>query len=430
MNTSFIYEPYQSFLQSVPPFSDTMTQDALFDLLGRLGNPQNRLQVIHIAGTNGKGSSVAVLNQLLQTTGYNVATFTSPYINDIRECIHYNSAMITTDFMNHVTSQVKAAYIQMKQDGLSLPTHYECITATAYLAMALWQVDYCIVEVLMGGKDDATNVFSSVIASLITSISYDHTQYLGNTLEDIALHKAGIIKSNCPVFLNKNPENVLDVCIKTASSLNAPLYYSHEYLTTSTPWSASDLHRFKNVFSLSGAHQGDNLEGALAVYHYLLANDDKALDNEYLASTLATINLPCRMEHIVDSWGYHYLIDGGHNAAGLEALYNELTTHYNDLPIHLIFSTLRDKDNTPIMNHLIDLAECVFFCPVENPRSITTDALLERTATSRRKKCLTYPSLDLAFEAEKTTHQQSPHGLTVVCGSFYLAYPIRALVND
>lgn len=430
MNTSTTRESYQLFLKSVPPFSDIMTQDALYELLKRLDNPQDKLQVIHIAGTNGKGSSVALLEQLLQHSGFSVATYTSPYIHDIRECLHHNKAIISKSFMNQVTAQVKEAYISMQEDHLALPTHYECITAVAYLAMAIWEVDYCIVEVLMGGKNDATNVLTSVVAALITSISYDHTQYLGHTLGEIASHKAGIIKPNCPVFVNKNSKTVIDTCREKATAVHASIHLSHDYLHMDTPWTTPDMHQFVHALPLKGKHQIDNLEGALSVFHSILEHNRLSMRSEAICKALKTLSLPCRMEEIKDAQGYRYLLDGGHNAAGLTALYELLISHYENVPIHLIFSTLSDKENIPEMNTLIHYADTTYFCSVPNSRSLTAQELLNRTMPELKDRCRLCDTLEDAYRIEKTTHQQFPNCLTVVCGSFYLAYPMRSLIND
>lgn len=436
---------YEQFLDRIPPFSDKMTLDALRILLNRLGNPQEQLQIIHIAGTNGKGSSTKMLSSIYSASGKKVGTYTSPYIMDYREIITINESVLSQQFMNTCTSKIATIYDTMKKDGLPLPSKYECITAIAFLAFSLSNLDLCIIETLMGGLNDATNVISKPLVSLITSISLDHTEYLGTTLSQIATQKAGIIKQNCPAIINKNPIDVLSVITKTCLTLHSP------YLSSIS--SNTIVEEYINALTLQGNHQLDNLAGVLTCIHLL--QDKFPISPIQIIQGLKTVSHPCRIE-VIPSDSILYIFDGAHNLQGIEALADYLTLNYKKASIHILLGMLKDKDYMQVFSrlnrltphitttyplhprkldphdvstfpntHLIQNSPFVQHASQSNPfdtfdtlknQLIRTSSTLESTPESTPEP-IPKPKSEPEYESEQQ--------ILVICGSFYLANPLK-----
>ena len=226
------YHEFMDYLAKMPAFSpqnvekgkDPFTLDNIILLLSRLGNPQERLKYIHIAGTNGKGSTSAFLNQILIESGYKVGIFTSPFLERFTEQIRINNEEISEEALAAVATKVCEITDSMLENGDSLPSEFEMICSIAFLYFMQESCDIVILETGLGGRLDATNVISTPELALITSISLDHTQVLGDTLEKIALEKAGIIKSGCDVLLYPQYEEVENVFDFVCKECNATLH--------------------------------------------------------------------------------------------------------------------------------------------------------------------------------------------------------------
>ncbi len=402
---------YAIFLNHVPPFTEKMERTGMLNLLHALGNFHEHLAVIHIAGTNGKGSSSYMLDTIYRGHGYTVGMFISPYIDDYRECIYINGQQISITAMNTATETVEKAYLHLKKEHKQLPTQYECLTCIGLYAMYTEKVDLAIVETLMGGRDDATNVFSKILAALITSIGYDHTEFLGNSLIEIASHKSGIAKSNSPIFVNSNPDEVIDTIQKYANSIQASFHVSDHYLSQKN----ININNYLPL-PLNGQHQIQNFSGVLSVLNHL--SPLYPIDFHRIPSLLSRLQPPCRIETFSIN-GHNITLDGSHNNEGLMALSHYLEKETTATPIILVFGSLKNKKNTLALEHLMSLSTEVIFTTAKSPRAndprdypFDCDRII--------------PDLDLCMD----TILHRIHTVTtpfhfVICGSFYVAHPFR-----
>lgn len=418
---------YSDFLMSLPSFSEKMNQDGIFALLNELNNFHNTLKVIHIAGTNGKGSTATMLSSIYHKAGYNVGAFISPYFADIRECIFLNNIMIDVELMNTATKTVAAAYERLRIKNAPLPTHYECITVVALLVMKIKEVDLCFVEALMGGKDDATNIFSSPLLTIITAISYDHTEYLGSRLSSIAGHKAGIIKKNVPVIVNKNTSEALNTIMTRANELNAPLVQSWD--------TQSEISlKFFSFLTLRGSHQYENLLGVLTTINTL--NAYYPVSQEQIIAGLSSVVHPCRLEQLsIDS--NLFLLDGSHNLQGIEALEKYIHTYLENYKRIFIFGILKDKDIESILPIISHLAYKLILVTPQSPRALDGDSIFSRLNYEERNKTSVAASIEDALKlAKRSTEAISCFGSNnekqatciVACGSFTVSFPVRNLI--
>jgi len=419
---------YTEFLMSLPSFSKDMGLEGIRTLLNELGNFHHKLRVIHIAGTNGKGSSATMLSSIYSNAGYSVGTFISPYFSDIRECILINTTMIPIELMNDATFQVKEAYHTLTAQRLPLPTHYECITVVALLSMHLSSVEICIIETLMGGRNDATNIFSSPMATLITAISLDHTEYLGDTIDSIAQHKAGIIKEHCPIVINKNSDSVLAIIQSEAQTKHANITYSWNTQNQATQDYASFL-------ALKGTHQYENLLGVLCVIDIL--KNILPVDSFAVTLGLKSVLHPCRIEHLTYSH-LPFILDGSHNVQGIEALVSYIKCNYSDTYITLIFGVLKDKDWKQITHLIYPIAQHVILINPQNPRALDSITFFDSLTSEDQSKSILAKTMEDALSlaiqyAQKDANinkAQAKPSLIIACGSFSISFPIRNLISQ
>lgn len=422
-----IKDLYSDFLMGIPGFTKDMGLTGILALLNALNNFHKELRVIHIAGTNGKGSSAIMLSSIYQQANYQVATFTSPYFSDIRECISINNKVISVQFMNEATSKVKEAYNTLVAEEAPLPTHYECITVVALLSMYIACVDICIIETLMGGLNDATNIFDAPLVSLITSISYDHMEYLGDTLASIATHKAGIIKPHCPIILNRNPDEVITICTSKANQLGSPFIYSWDKQNKETA-------QYFSYLSLLGDHQYENLLGVLSVIELL--SDQFIVDQGAISIGLSKVIHPCRIEKQTYK-NLPFILDGSHNVDGIKALISYITKNHSTDNITLIFGILRDKDFQTITSLLFPLAKKVILVTPESTRALDATELYNVLPQKLQDKSVIATDMeDALLRAICLSNNEDPHknktqaiqSLVIACGSFTVCYPIRYLI--
>lgn len=418
---------YYEFLSALPSFSEKMNQDGIFALLNELGNFHDSLNVIHVAGTNGKGSTVAMLSSIYHKAGYTVGSFVSPYFSDIRECIYLNTHMVSIPEMNLAAKQVSDAYDRLRLKSDFLPTHYECITVVALLIMKRNNVDLCFVEALMGGKNDATNIFNAPLLTIITSISYDHTEFLGSTLTSIAEHKAGIIKKNTPLILNKNSKEVIETIAHIANQHNAPLLLSWNTQTELTQ-------HFFTSLSLRGKHQYENLLGVLAAINTLSKCYNVTQSN--IIDGLSCVIHPCRLEQLSIN-GKLFLLDGSHNLQGIEALSEYINTYLTDYNLIFIFGILRDKDIDSILPIIASLSDKLILVTPQSPRALASTEVFDKLDAQSSKKAVISTTIeealntaaDIVFtEKESQNCNKKQATCIVACGSFTVSFPVRNLL--
>jgi dihydrofolate synthase/folylpolyglutamate synthase len=372
--------------------------------LARLtGDPQKELRFIHVAGTNGKGSTCAMLESVYRHAGLKVGLFTSPHLNSFRERIQINRQMISEVDVVRLVTELQPIFRQFPEDHH--PTFFEVVTIMALKYFAEQQVDLVIWETGLGGRLDATNIVTP-LASVITNIAFDHQQWLGDTLAKIASEKAGIIKSDVPVVTTATGAETLDVITKTARELHAPLRIV-------SPLDVSDLLEKVPQLSLPGEHQRSNAALALAVVD-ILQNRIPVAQHQ-INEAMANVYWPGRLQYVTDSSGQKFLLDGAHNEAGAESLRNALQSQFVASEKTIILGVLQDKNWTSICTLLAPLANRILLVPVSSERTSAPEALATVCRTvNPAAETQVHPSFSAAFAA------RPKHGLVVITGSLYL----------
>ncbi|MDF1669464.1 MAG: bifunctional folylpolyglutamate synthase/dihydrofolate synthase [Roseovarius sp.] len=391
--------------------------DRVWRLLDALGNPQNDLPpVIHLAGTNGKGSTQAMIRAGLEAAGKRVHAYTSPHLARFHERIRLAGTLITEDHLTAVLDECYAA-----NDGAQI-TYFEITTCAALLAMARTPADYTLLEVGLGGRLDATNVVDRPALTVITPVSIDHEQFLGDTLAKIAFEKAGIIKRGVPCVVGPQPEDALDVIEDRARALGAPLLAHGQH------WHVSE-ERGRLIFqdetglldlplpNLPGAHQIENAGAALAALRHLKLGDAA------FEAAVSQANWPARMQRLASgplieaANGAELWLDGGHNAAAGQALARHLAS-LPQRPTHLICGMLNTKDISGYLSPLADVAQTL--TAVSIPGEVNT-LPAETTAQASNAVGLSATSADSVVEAVHQITASSPDARILICGSLYLA---------
>ena len=345
------------------------------------GNPQNSFKSIHIGGTNGKGSVSHILASVLQTAGYKTGLYTSPHLKDFRERIKINGEMIPEKDVINFVEKNKLFFEELK------PSFFEMTVAMAFEYFAKQKVDIAIIEVGLGGRLDSTNIINPLV-SVITNISFDHTQMLGNTLPEIAREKAGIIKENTPVIIGEYQKELADVFIETAKNKNAPVYFADNELSCDYTMINTDYKQVLNIkknnkpylFNLKtdllGIYQKKNIITALKTIELL--RDTFNISTENIYSGIENVKNNTGFYGRWQIIGYKPLIiaDTGHNEAGLKEIISQLkNTAYKRL--HFIFGTVNDKNINKNLS-LLPKDAVYYFTKAKIPRAFDEKVLAER----------------------------------------------------
>ncbi|QFJ55986.1 bifunctional folylpolyglutamate synthase/dihydrofolate synthase [Pseudobutyrivibrio xylanivorans] len=375
------------FLKNLPHFvppksggkraADFFSLDAELALLKKLGNPHQDLKYIHVAGTNGKGSTSAFIASILKEAGLKVGLFTSPFLYAYNEMFRVNGNDISDEDFNRIFSCIKPAYDQLASEGI-YPSEYEILTVMSFLYFKEMGCDIVVMEVSLGGRVDTTNVIPSPLVTVITPISYDHMTILGDTLAEIASEKAGIIKSGTVVVSAQQEEEVQQVLSKKCEGLTIELSYcpSATVLERSLSGQSFKLEDRDEVFEtkLLGTYQIKN--AALAI-----------MAAEKLRGAGYDISKKAIVEGIRNTeWFGRFsllqnnppvIIDGGHNRQGAKVLADSLREYFPDKKITFILGILKDKEVDIMLDTLLPLAEQVFTVAVPNQRTMQPEDLAE-----------------------------------------------------
>lgn len=399
------------------------------NLLKALGNPQNKCKVIHIAGTNGKGSATAMLLSILKTAGYKTGAYTSPHLARYNERFVIDGVEISdSDFANLIT-KMREACDQIVKQGLEAPTLFEVVTGAAYYYFAEKGVDLAIMEVGLGGRFDATNVVESPLLSVIMSISMDHTDFLGNTIEEIAAEKAGIIKKNCPVVLYCQGHIVYNIIRDTAKSLNAPLIYPlgtvfhivTETLEGTTFSVKNDLISYENLFlPLLGRHQLENCVTVLTACATLEKNGLYITEN-HIRQGLAQTAWAGRLEVLQKN--PLVVLDGAHNVDGIRRLAESAQCYFSNNPITLIMGVLGDKEYEKMAESIFPLATQIILTEPHNQRKLSATLFGE---VAQGLGCPFFVEAELESAFAKALTVTPSDGVILCCGSLYMIGALRS----
>ncbi len=345
--------------------------DRIKRLCDSLGNPQDSLKFIHVAGTNGKGSFCAMLSSVLQNAGYKVGRYTSPYILDFNERIAVNGCPISNSDLCALCDKIKP-YCDNTEDS---PTEFEVITALGFEHFKNEKCDIVILECGMGGKFDATNIIKTPILSVITGVDFDHQNFLGDTIEQIAQEKTGIIKQNVPCIWcgdNIAAENIIK---NTAKENNAPLYTPEKdkLQINSLDLSGTSFNygEFKNVeISLLGNYQPLNAANVLTACS-ILNNSGFTVERNSIYNGLRNVTWHARFEKL----GENPLIifDGAHNPQGIRASVDSIKMYFGNKKVNILSGVMADKDYNFMVRAIGEVANNIYCVTPDNPRALKSN---------------------------------------------------------
>ena len=370
------YEATTTYIHSVSWKGSRLGLSRITKLMQKLGNPQDSLKFVHVAGTNGKGSVCSMVNSVLLEAGYKVGLFTSPYMYRFNERIQLNSQPISDEDLAEVTSYVRTFADEMKDS----PTEFELITAIALEYFKRKECDIVVFEVGMGGLLDSTNVISTPLVSVITKIDMDHVKELGPTLSDITRAKAGIIKGNSMVVATYDCTGVIEATCREKGCRLITMDDSRiEVLDSSPCGNTINYKDYKNIsIPLAGIYQATNTAIALEVLTVLC--DSFNITRENIVDGLAKVCWPGRFEIMKKE--PMFLYDGAHNMHGLKATLDSFSNYFNDKKLIILTGMMSDKDVTHMVELLATCAKKVITTRPDNPRSLNPNELAQKFLAS------------------------------------------------
>lgn len=431
------YQESLRFLDALQFHKIKLGLESMTSFLAKVGQPEKELRVVHVAGTNGKGSVCVTILTLLQQAGFRVGLYTSPHLSSPRERFRINDGYISEDaFARHAT-RIRDI---LGQDKI---TYFEFTTAIGLLWFAESDLDLVLLETGLGGRLDATNVVTPLV-SVITNISMDHEAYLGNTIEEVAFEKAGIIKPGVPVVCGEDKPSCRQVISEMGRKHNAPIYYlkdAFDYKEQREQWSwhGSDPVFGETQFddlrcSMKGDYQRQNASLALATLH-LLNKHGLTVGEEQIRRGLLNVQWPGRLEYVqlprragesASGPQVSWLFDGAHNPAGVASLVDTLTNEYSYNRLVVVWGAMMDKDVSATLPSMGELASHIILTQPEGERSATPEELYAILPQSLQEKVTMVADVQGALLlAEKMVKEDD---LIVVAGSLYLVGAARTLL--
>lgn len=419
------YKEALGFIHSRLKFGSRPGMERIEALCSELGNPQDKLKFVHVAGTNGKGSTCNMIAEILRAAGYKTGLFTSPYIVDFRERMQINSQMISENELAQLITDIRPIVDKLSNEGIE-PTEFEIITAAAFQYFLNNGCDIVVLEVGLGGLLDSTNIIKMSEVSVITSISMDHTEILGDTLLKIAAQKCGIFKQGGNVVGYPQPDFTVERFIKEkAKELNCNYMHAdlgkirlvREEIDGSTIIYAGCTFKIP----LTGKHQIYNFSTAISAIN-VLKQKGWVISAQNMIDGISALKMPARTEIV--SRSPLTIIDGGHNPEGVDALCLTLKTFCKDRNIIAVFGMMKDKEYTYCVEKLAPLCSKIYTTTPSNPRALPAKEL----AKAVKPFCSKVKAVDDYSKAyEKALKKASDTDLVLVCGSLYLASDIKNL---
>ncbi len=407
------YEDSVKYIHSLLKFGMNLGLQRISALLNELGNPQEKLEFVHVAGTNGKGTTSTMLSGILCAAGKKTGLFTSPYVFDFCERIQINNKNIPHDDLSRVVEKVKNACDRLSAKGTE-PTEFEAITAAAMFYFYEQKCDAVVLEVGLGGRYDSTNIIPCPKAAVITSISLDHTKILGDTVEKIAAEKCGIIKNGGTVITtSEQNEKALSVIKDTVKEKNGRLLIGDvsaaEILSEDIFGTEISYNGLTVKIPLVGRHQVENTVGVITAARAL------GISDEFIKKGIESTVIHARMEII--SRSPVIMLDGGHNPECAAALENVLVRFAGDKNITVLIGMMADKDTKDYLAAILPHCKTAVFTKPSNPRAEDENVLL------REGKCFCRDVVSVKDpkDAYKKAESLVKNGdMLLVCGSFYL----------
>ena len=399
------------YVHAIPKFVRPLGNEKLGGLLDLLDLPQSKLKFIHVAGTNGKGSVCRMTAEILKSAGYKTGLFTSPFIEVFNERIQINNVNISDDDLaRYITDMADI----MKTNNISV-SEFAFITAVALKYFADLECDIVVLETGMGGRLDATNIIPTPVCTALTSISLDHTQYLGDTIEEIALEKCGIIKSGAKVVTAQN-RLVQSVIAEQAEKADAELIVCGNSLKTKSGF----IYKGEEYrLGLKGEYQAENAAVVCEIVDVLRSGGYKISDDA-LRDGFKNAHWMARYEFITPD----IVIDGGHNIDGIRALKKSLMAEKRD--VILVLTMMQDKDYKECIKELCTIARKVIATELDMPRGLKCSEI-QSICEGNKTECIAEPDI---LKAVKMACDMADGGLVCVCGSLYLAGDVRKIINN
>ena len=427
------YEEAVAYIEETPKFTKKNSLDHTRECLRRLGNPEKKFKVIHVAGTNGKGSTCAFLTSILREAGYSCGLFTSPHLVRINERFQINEINIDDDTFLAAFEKVKALADELVAEGSYHPTYFEMLFLMGMVIFADAGVDYVTLETGLGGRLDATTAVEDPVACVITSISLDHMQYLGDTVSKIAGEKAGIIVPNVPVIYDGNDPDAAKVIEKRAKELGSPAYKVVQ----------SDARVLGNNkdgidFSLKDEYYGDTSFHIPFIAWYQVMNASLSLTTmevlrnvipvtmEQMQEGLKNTRWQGRMETILPG----VIVDGAHNEDGVRRFVETAERFQDEYPLTLLFSAVNDKDYQDMIHTICQKIRFrkVVTTEVGGYREVPSAELAEIFQKEGCKDVANSDSIQEAFYM--ASEAKGEDGMLFCVGSLYLVGEIKALLSE
>lgn len=404
------------YIHSVGWHSPEPGTERIAELLHAMGDPQKTLSCIHVAGTNGKGSTCAMLDSILRASGYRVGLFTSPYIRAFTERIRLDGENIAQDELASLTEEVKGVVDSL---GISV-TEFELITAIAFAYFVRKNVDYVVLEVGLGGRFDPTNVIPKNLLAIITGIDFDHTALLGNTIQEIAAEKAGIIKEGCPCLYGGEDNAAYRTIRAFADKRHAPFYTvdrsSYRKTTADLSGTVFDFDRYRGLhLPLLGSYQPYNATLVLTAVS-VLETLGLSISEDAVRRGLEQTRWMARFELLASDPIVIY--DGGHNPQGVLAAVKSICEYFPEQRVNVLSGVMIDKDFDAMIEELKSVSRRVFTVTPNNPRALSAQEYAAQFA-SHQISSTAYDSIEEGVR--DAIRDSRANGVPLIClGSLYL----------
>ena len=427
------YKDAMEYISSVGRFGSNYGLQRTFRLLELLGSPHEKIKLIHVAGTNGKGSTTAMITKILRGLGYKVGMYTSPYLEEFEERIQINGENINKNTLVNLLEEVKIAIDKVIEEGYEHPTEFEIITALMFLYFYNERVDYGVIEVGLGGRLDSTNVLTPKV-SVIASISLDHMNILGDNLKDIAKEKAGIIKDGVPVILYPQKKEVEEVILKIAKEKNAKVYSVEKEngklidIDYENLYQNVEVESYKNKYNIKlpllGEHQILNLNVALNTIEVLCEQEKIKFDIKLVEKSLEDVKWIGRLEVLGKK--PTIVIDGAHNIDGIKALRKNIEKYFKYNKIYLLLGILADKQVKEMIEEIAPVAEKIYALTPHSERAELSEDL--------KNEIVKYNSNTIAFESyeeaiSSALQEAKEEDLILISGSLYMIGDMRKIIT-
>ncbi len=413
-------ESFRSRLENLRKAGVRPGLDSIRALLDSLGNPQRSLKFVHVAGTNGKGATSAMIDSMLRAAGYRIARYTSPHLLALNERFSLCGEPIGDEALEAIADELFAAVEKTENAGHRV-TYFECLTAAAFMIFRDYAPDLVVLEAGLGGRNDATNVIDGALVSVITHVGLDHCEWLGSTHGAIAEEKAGILRTGHPVVCGMMPESARDTIARFASLHGCEFITADEHVAVESSRPLKITTAFRNPppidFSLEGDFEVDNALTALTTVDVLCRKYGFHVSNTAVKTGLEKVVWPGRF-HCCERDGVKFIVDGAHNPDGSIALRDSLRAVGR--PLAFVCGFCGDKDVLANLRILSAVSTVGWAVPLVNSRSLPPPEVVERMMMAGFTAATACRNLDEGFAAASEWARRN-EGTVVVCGSLFLA---------